>query len=506
MNPVSKRAGHRRLVSPAALVAILLSATASPAQTPITTETIVSELRQNRAGDALRDADLALRARPQDARLWILKGVAANQLNQSAEALAAFQAALRIAPASVPALEGASEVAFRIDRTAARELLERLLVQVPDNPQANGMAGMLDAEHGQWSAAAQHFSKAGPSIARQRGALDAQVAALDHLDRDAEAETVVQHMLEVWPEDTNIRYNLAVLQLRQNHPDAALATLKPLLATGNGAALSLASKAYETLGDTPNAVESLRRAIQLNPKDPQNYLDFAGLSFDHTSFSAGITMLDAGLTQLPNSAALHVARGVLFMQNSQIERAEQDFETANRLDPAQSFGLEAQGLTEMQRHNLPEALAKVQASLKQSPGSAYLNYLAAEILKERGTALNSPEQKEAITYAERAVALDPSLLPALDLLSSLEFQAGQIPEAAMHCRAALKRNPFDQEAIFRLVLTLRRTGDKANEIAGLLNSLKQAKAQDHAQQVRVDRYHLSEDVSKLPAGATLPAR
>ncbi len=492
------RGSFRRLYI-AAAAGVLLSPLATPAQSSITTENIVSELRGNRAADALRDSEAALRSQPQDARLWILKGIAANQLHQPEVALAAFQGALRIAPRSLPALEGASEVAFRIDRPAAWDLVKRLLAQAPDEPQANGMAGMLEVERGDWTDAAEHFSKAGSSIANQKGALEAQIAALDHLNRDAEAEAVAQHMLEVWPEDANIRYNLAVLELRQGHADTAIATLKPLLATANEATLSLAASAYEALGETPNAVDLLRRAIQQNPKDPQNYLDFATLSFDHNSFAAGITMLDAGLTQLPNSAALHVARGVLYMQSSQMERAEQEFQTANRLDPSQSFGLEAQGLTEMQRHNLPEALEKVRGSLKQSPGSAYLNYLAAEILKEQGAPPNSPEETEAIGYARHAVAADASLVPALDLLSSFEFQDGDFPDAARECRAVLKQDPLNQEAIFRLILTLRRTGDKDKEIAGLLESLKRAKAQDHEQQVRLDKYRLTEGAGKAPA-------
>ena len=494
-----QRVTLRRALCAAVMVGMVFSTVGALPQTSITTESIIGELRQHRADDALRDSEAALRSNPREARLWILKGIAANQLNRPALALAAFRCALRLNPTSLPALEGASELAFQINRPAARDLVARLLAQTPDEPQANGMAGMLEVEQGEWSAAAEHFSKAGASIANQRGALDAQVAALNHLGRNADAEAVVQHMLEVWPEDADLRYDLAVLQLRQKHPAAALSTLKPLLANQNEAALSLAASAYEALGDTPNSVDLLRKAIQQNPKDPQNYLDFASISFDHSSFPAGIAMLDAGLTQLPDSAALHVARGVLYMQNSQIDRAEQDFQTANRLDPSQSFGLEAEGLTEMQRHNLPEALEKVRASLKQSPGSAYLNYLAAEILKEQGAPPKSPQEKEAVAYAQRAVAADPSLIPALDLLSSLEFQQGNFAGAAKQCRAVLRQDPLNQEAIFRLVLTLRRTGDQGKEVAGLLENLKQAKAQDHDQQVRVDMYRLTAGTAQAPA-------
>lgn len=499
MNPLPASRQRPRLLALGSV--LLLASAAAQVATPAATPAagIIAELRANHAADALRDADLALRDAPGNAQLWILKGVAARQLDQPEVALSAFQAALRLAPTSLPALEGASEISYRIDRPTAHALVARLLAIAPDQPQANGMAGMLDVERADWAAAITHFSKAGPAIAQQKGALAAQVTALDHLGRDPEAEAVLEHMTQLWPDDPTPRYNLGILHLRDKQPGLALAALQPLLAKNDGPALSLASGAYEQQGDTPRAVEALRSAIQANPKEPRNYLDFASLSFDHSSFAAGITMLNAGLSQLPDSAALHIARGVLYMQSSQTKQAEQDFETANQLDPAQTLGREAQGLTEMQRHNLPQALATVEASLRQTPGNAYLHFLAAEILKEEGATPGSPEQKQELAYAERAVALDPTLVPALDLLSSLRFQAGDYPAAAALCRAALRQDPNDQEALFRLVLALRRTGDPQKEIAGLLENLKQAKAQDHDQQARIDRYRLVDGPSNPSA-------
>ncbi len=484
----------------AARAILLLLAPGAIAQSSAPIDRIVSELRQGLAADALRDAEQAVRAHPRDEKLWILKGVAANQLKQPVAALAAFESALRLAPNSLPALEGASEVAFRIDRARAHDLVRRLLAQVPDEPSANGMAGMLDYEDGHWAAAVEHFSKAGAAIRTQQPALEAQAASLDRLGRESEAEAVFSTMITRWPDDRQARYNLAVIQFRRHDFTDVLATLQPILASGDPTALSLAAAVYEELGDTPNAVAALRQAIQQNPRDPQNYVDFAALSFDHNSFAAGIAMLNAGLQQLPSSAALYVARGILYMQNSQSELAGQDFEIANKLDPKQSFGLEAQGLTEIQRHNLPEALSKVQQSLKAKPRSAYLNYLAAEIMKEQGAPPASSQARQAIDYAERAVALDPKLVVALDLLSDLVFQAGDYPKTAEVCRAALKVNPADQEAIFRLILVVRRTGDKNNEMASLMDSLKRARTEEHSSHVKVDRYRLSE-APALPSGS-----
>ncbi len=482
----------------------------SLAQAPVTLDTIALELRQHQPQAALRDAKIALKVTPRDPRLWTMEALAARELNDLHAALAAFQYALHLAPDYLPALEGAAQLTYGTEPAQAQLYLARILRQLPDDPVANSMAGMLDYRRGDWETAVAHFSRSGLGPGTQSGAqqdaqqgtLEAYAGALARLGKDAEAEPLFRKLVESRPDDRQARYNLAVLQLRANRPASAVKTLQPLVdlsdphSTHDPQALSLAASASESDGDTPRAVTLLREAIGQNPKDPQNYLDFAAISFDHASYAAGITMLDAGLTQLPRSAPLWAARGVLSMQISQIDQAEADFAAANRLDPSQSFGLEAQGLTEIQRHNLPAALAKVRASLQADPNNAYLNYLAAEILKEQGAAPGSPQAQTAIGYAQRAVQLDPKLLLARNLLGSLYQQGGNLPLAEEQCRDVLRQDPSDQEAVFRLILVLRRSGDRQTEIPSLVANLGKLRAEEHKNQVKVDRYHL-----EIPAPA-----
>ncbi len=478
---------------------LLLLASDAITQAPVTPGAIAAELRQHQPQAAMRDAEAALKADAGDPRLWTLKALAARELNDPRTALSAFEAALRIAPDYLPALEGAAELAYGGEPETCAVYVDRILRQAPNDPTANGMAGMLAYRRGEWAEAAAHFSKGGEQVFAQRVTLEAYADALGRLDLGAEAEPLFRKIVEGWPDDEQARYNLAVLELRAGHAADAAQTLQPLVETQSGTrdpqALSLAAAACEAAGDTPRAVALLREAIQQSPKDARNYLDFAAISFDHSSFAAGITMLNAGLTQLPRSAPLWVARGVLYMQSAQVERAESDFETANRLDPSQSFGLEAQGLTDMQRHDLPGALTKVRASLQADPKSAYLNYLAAEILKEQGAAPHSPEARSAITYAEQALEYDPKLIAARNLLGSLAQQAGDYPLAEQQCRAALEQDSSDQEAVFRLILILRRSGDKQHEIPALVAELGKLRTEEHRNQVKADRYRL-----EIPAG------
>ena len=120
----------------------------------------------------------------------------------------------------------------------------------------------------------------------------------------------------------------------------AIGTLQPLLSgeTAEPDVVSLASEAYEAVGDTPKAVSFLRRAIVLQPGNPDFYVRFAGLCLSHDSFEAGLHMVNAGLKNLPKEPSLYIMRGLLYGQLTQYDKAEQDFETAEKLNPAGATG------------------------------------------------------------------------------------------------------------------------------------------------------------------------
>ncbi len=477
---------------------LLMVACTVSAQQPAIVNEVIGELRSGHAESALSAANSALKLTPNNVILWTLRGLAAKQLSQTSLAIHSFKAALKIDPDYLPALEGICELLYAQTSDELPPYLARLLAKLPDDPNANGMAGILDYRAGKFAEAVGEFNKAGAAIADKMDAMSAYADTLVRLRRDDEARSLLGTIVQRWPEDTRARYNLAILQSRKGENELALKTLQPLVAANDESALSLAASLHESSGDTPAAVELLRSAIATNPKNPQNYIDFGALSFDHSSVSAGIAILNAGIAQLPYSAALYIARGVLYMQTSEVKAAEDDFARANQLDPTQSFGFEAQSLSEIQRHNLPAALQKVKSSLAKAPNNAYLNYMAAEILKEQGVVPGSRESAQALAYARRAVDLDSSLIGAHNLLGALAFAAGDLPEALNASRATLNLDSTNQEALFRLILILRRTGDLQHEVPALVGRLKLLRANEHNGQRKVDRYRLFESEADTP--------
>ncbi len=471
---------------PFAFSIVCLGANGTYAQAP-SMNSIAEELRSGKPVEALRDVKAALRSSPKDVRLLTLKGLAERQLAKEEDALRSFQSALAANPKYVPALEGACELLYRHEPASVEPYLKQLLEQLPDEPNANGMAAVLAYRAGDYTLAAGHFAKAEATLVNNEQGLDTYADTLARLQKLDDCERVLTATLLRWPADNWARYNLAALQHKRGASEAALETLKPLLDEQDGPAMTLAAALYERVGRTPAAVELLRKAIEANPKEPQNYIDFATISLDHNSPHAGLTMLNVGLRQLPKAAALYTARGVLLMQVGDVGGGERDFNEANRLDPKQSFGREAQGIAAIQQHDLPKALEEVKSSLLLAPESAYLNYMAAQIVKV-GAASGTAQAADCLTYARKAVSLDPKLVGAWDIIAGQEFLAGNLPQAAEAARAALRTDPADQEAVFRLMMVARRNGD-SREVATFANRLKELKATD---QQGPDRYRLYE--------------
>jgi tetratricopeptide (TPR) repeat protein len=311
---------------------------------------------------------------------------------------------------------------------------------------------------------------------------------------------VCERLLAGRPGDAHARYNLAVVQFTAKRNADAIATLQPLLETTapDTDALDLASAAYEETGDTPKAVDLLRQAIVGDPKKEKYYVDFAALSFKHESFQVGVDMLNAGVRQLPNAASLYVARGVLYIQLGQFENGQADFETANRLDPRQASASVAEGLAQMQQANLDQALTTVAGQLKAHPEDAFLHYLKAEILTQRGAIPESEEFHAAMEAAAEAVRLRPDLVLARDVLGGLYLKSGQTSRGVEQSRVALRENPSDQVALYHLIQGLRNLKDPKGEVPGLVKRLSALK-EESQRVVGGTKYKLYE-----PGGADGP--
>ena len=457
---------------------------------------ITSALRNRDYADALRLAQAGLAASPKDVRLLTLEGITFASLRQDNEALHAFHSALGIAPNYIAALEGAAQIEYKTDNPEAAPLLDRLLRLKPDEQTAHAMRAVIAWKQNDCSTAVRHFEQSRNVIASQPEALKEYGVCLIRLQRPGNAVPVWQQAVAADPANKAAVYSLASAQMMATQWADALTTLKPLTTSEppDARALELASTALEATGDTPGAVAALRRAILLDPHQPEFYVDFAQLALTHKSYQVGVDMVNAGLRQIPQSPPLYVARGVLEVQLAKYTEADADFTKADQLDARLALGATARGLAAAEQSDLETALATVRQELKTQTSDPFLYYVLAEILSARGAQPGTPEFQQAVAAASKAIELKPDFALARDTLSRLYLKAGQAAQAIEQCRLALRANPLDATAVYRLIRALQSSDANKNqqEIADLLKRFAAIRDQLRQKEAQEARFQLVE--------------
>jgi tetratricopeptide (TPR) repeat protein len=474
-----------------ALLVFLLSVCASSQNSGTSIEAALGSRQYDQALQLIR---AALHQSPKDAKLLTYEGYALSRTGRRLEALRAYDAALAVSPKSLAALEGAAQLEYESKSKRAIPLLNRILAQQPDNTTSHAMLAVLSYQAHDCPTAVKHFQASEAIIAGQPMALGAYGACLMGLEHAGDAVPIFQQLASLRPDDPHVRYNLAVVQLAADQAARSVETLQPLLEAGSQDpdVLDLASAAYEKTGDTPRAVSLLRRAILASPQTERYYVDFGTLSFNHSSFQVGIDVINAGLVQLPKSARLFTARGILYVQLGQYEKGQADFEMANKLDPLQASASVAQGLAQMQASQLGQALKTVESQIAAHPDDAFLRYLKAEILSRNGATAGTGDFKTAIESASRAVQLKPDFTLARDVLGNLYLKSGQIEKSVEESRATLRYDPADDIALYHLIQGLRRTKDPNGEIPDLTKRLAAARESSKQKEAAEGRYKLYE--------------
>ncbi len=455
---------------------------------------IASALQAGQFDKALEYLRPELEQNPKNAQLWTLQGIALSGKGDKKDALSAFRRALEISPDYLPALEGAAQIEYENNSKDTVALLQRILAQRPGDPTSHAMMAVFAYRRGDCATAVLHFEQSAPLLDSQPQALQQYGDCLVTLKETEKAITVFERALAQSPGDPRARYRLASVQMIAKRPKDAIAALQPLLQkqTTDSNVLELAAAAFEADENTPEAVRILRQAIVSDPHNVDLYVDFATLSLDHQSFQVGVDMIDAGLEAEPKAAPLYVARGILFVQLAQYDKAEADFEKADALDPRQSFASAAEGLAALEKNDPDRALITVREKLAQKPDDAILLDTQAELLAQRGPEPGSVEFREAVKSAEKAISLRPSLGTARDLLAKLYLQSGQNEAAVEQSRRALDIDPKDQTALYHLIQALRKSGHE-DEVPDLLKRLAALRMEGTKEEKEHNRYKLVEE-------------
>jgi Flp pilus assembly protein TadD len=93
-----------------------------------------------------------------------------------------------------------------------------------------------------------------------------------------------------------LKYNLAIAQLRSHHPVEAIKILSPLAGAKDSGLLNLLASAYTQANRPDDAFRTLEDAILVNPKEESNYMDLAILCLEHQQKKRSVIAATAGIS------------------------------------------------------------------------------------------------------------------------------------------------------------------------------------------------------------------
>lgn len=454
-----------------------------------------------------------LKREPGNARALNLAGLAFTGKGDIQQANEYFRKCLVVNPSFVPALKNLAINEFNQRQYAPAE--KHLLVaqkNLPDDPVINLYLGEISYRQQNYPRATEAFGRA-QNLVLQNPNTSAHLA-VSYLESKQQPKAL-ELLDQIQPNqiEPQSQFELGIALEQDNLPERSIAYLDPvhqrfpdsydigfdlildyIAAKDYAHAIQMATdqisrghetselnnilaEAYEGNNDIKHAVDALRRAIALDPEDEDNYLDFASLCMNQSSFDAGMKVLEVGLKYHPKSDRLIFMRGVVYAMQDEFDLAEKDFELSAKLAPEGNFGYIGLGVTYLETGHDTQAIQVLRQRLREKPDDAGLLYLLGEGLLRTGASPGNAEYKEAQTSLEKSVSLNPNLCLPHVSLGTIYLDEGRTGDAVHEFEQARAIDPTERSAYSHLAVAYRRLGqtDKATEV---LNALKEIIAEE----------------------------
>lgn len=218
----------------------------------------------------------------------------------------------------------------------------------------------------------------------------------------------------------------------------------------------------ERLGDPLGAVREYEEATRLDAS-ADNYFVWGTELLVHEAIQPAAEVFKKGFISHPDSARMLIGLGAALYGLGSYEEAARRLCQASDLSPADPTPYIFLGRMEQATPGVsPCSEGQLARFVAQQPGNALANYYYGLILwkQEKGTS-NSAALKQAKTFLEKAVELDPKLDKAVLQLGVVQAEEGDFARAMASYQRAIEINPRLGEAHYRLALAYRRSGEES---------------------------------------------
>jgi tetratricopeptide (TPR) repeat protein len=255
---------------------------------------------------------------------------------------------------------------------------------------------------------------------------------------------------------SGLSYQRAVVLNRLGRPEEALKVLKELTSTRpDPASLNLLANLATSTGDLNLAIQSLRQAALLEPKNEVNYLDFSTLCMDYENYPLALEAADIGLAHIPGSYRLQVQKGAILEKLGRLGEAEKVVQKASGLQAENSVALLSLGIIQTHAGDLREAINTLTSAINKFSSNSQMHYYLGVALEQT----LKHDAKAAAAFKE-AIRLDPSFADSYYHLAKLYVD--QDPKLAeQNLLACLRLDPHHLSAQYSLGRLYLKTGRQA---------------------------------------------
>lgn len=379
----------------------------------------------------------------------------------------------------------------RSDWVLAKNQVEELLQHDPRHADTLHLAALIARQQGHWLQAVKYFEQSLAANPNQPVVLSNFSNALRDLNRRPEAESMYRLAVDMMPTLVDAWHHRGILALEMLDLPLARQCLTRALTLKAEPRTYLALGRLELdAGRTDEAQEYAKKMRDLWPRDARAVALEARALKAKQDLPGAQALLQRGLGQVDDPAALHYELGLLAYDSDQLEMAAAEFERALALRPELIDAHRALNRLLWQQQS-PRFIQSYLQALPKIPNHAplYHNLAAAYI--------SSGQEQEAtrtLEYAIDRLGRDPFLLHALGVQAvkrgnfslardfydealrvtpdtvrflidraTLDIRLEEYSQAQAHLERALKIAPLHQEVWAYLGLIWRLVGDERHE-------------------------------------------
>jgi tetratricopeptide (TPR) repeat protein len=290
-------------------------------------------LKDAHDAEALDAFEHALRFDREQVAAYLGKGDALYALGRYEEAIAAYDGAIQRDPASLAAYDGIGWALRRLGRyQEALAIYDRLLVQ--DGGYAPAYAGKGRtlyrlAHYREALACFERAIKLAPEVAQT---YEFKADTLYHLHRYEEALEVYEQALTLSPESAEVYDGMAWVLWSLKRPKEALVAFEQAIHVRPDAASPYNGKGsllYE-LRRYREALAAFEKALQLNPRLASAYNGRGNVFFAIGRYKEALAAYDRAVQLQPGVSAFHYNKADTLKQLGRIEEAQQEYEEAQQ--------------------------------------------------------------------------------------------------------------------------------------------------------------------------------